>query len=81
MLFPLFWPYLINIKKLSYDDALNVINSWLNECGELRRLDFNDSSTTKYMLIDSIRNGRRPLKFDTLRLKNKILYEMLRQQN
>ncbi|MFL6317261.1 MAG: hypothetical protein ACJ71K_19095 [Nitrososphaeraceae archaeon] len=23
-------PYLINIKKLSYEDALNIINNWLN---------------------------------------------------
>jgi hypothetical protein len=26
-------PYLINIKKLSYDHALNIINSWLRKCG------------------------------------------------
>ena len=24
-------PYLINIKKLSYDHALNIINSWLRK--------------------------------------------------
>jgi hypothetical protein len=33
------------------------------------------------MLKESIRNGRKPLRFETLKLKNKILYEMLRQQN
>jgi hypothetical protein len=71
-------PYLINIKKLSYDDASNAINSWLNKCNQLRRLDFNLGSVTKYMLKESIRNSRRPLKFDTLKMKNKILYEMLR---
>ena len=37
-------PYLINTKKLSYDDALNVINSWLNKCDQSRRLDSNLSS-------------------------------------
>jgi hypothetical protein len=30
-------PYLINIKKLSYDHALKIINSWLSKCGELRQ--------------------------------------------
>jgi Primase X len=74
-------PYLINIKKLSYGDALNVISSWLDKCRQLRRLDSNLGAVTKYMLKESIRNGRRPLKFETLKLKNKILYEMLRQQN
>jgi hypothetical protein len=32
-------PYLINIKKLSYEDALNIINSWLTKCGKLRQSD------------------------------------------
>ena len=34
-------PYLINIKKVSYEDALNIINSWLMKCGKLRQLDQN----------------------------------------
>jgi hypothetical protein len=29
------------------------------------------------MLKEPIRNGRRPLKFDTLKLKNKVLYDLL----
>ena len=32
-------PYLINVKKLSYDAALNIINGWLGKCGKLRQLD------------------------------------------
>jgi hypothetical protein len=32
-------PYLINVKNLSYDAALNIINSWLSKCGELRQLE------------------------------------------
>ena len=71
-------PYLINIKKLSYDDALNAITSWLDKCKQLRRLDSNLGAITKYMLKESIRNGRRPLKFETLIQKNKILYDMLK---
>jgi hypothetical protein len=34
-------PYLINVKKVSYDAALNIINSWLNKCAELKQLDQN----------------------------------------
>jgi hypothetical protein len=56
---------------------LNEINSWLNKCRQLRRLDSNLGSITKYMLKESIRNGRKPLKFDTLKLKNKVLYDLL----
>jgi hypothetical protein len=43
-------PYLINIKKLSYDAASNIINSWLSKCGELRQLDQNFDYTVRYAL-------------------------------
>jgi hypothetical protein len=66
----------ISIKK-SYliDHALNVINSWLSKCGELRLLYKNFNYVVKYALKNS--NGCRPLKFDTLKLKNKMLYNLL----
>jgi hypothetical protein len=32
-------PYIINIKKLSSDDAFNIIKEWLDKCNEIRRLD------------------------------------------
>jgi Primase X len=70
-------PYLINIKKLSYDDALNAINSWLNRCGKLRRLDYGSGYRVKYALESSIKNGYKPLKFESLKPKNKILYDIL----
>jgi hypothetical protein len=34
-------PYIINVKKLPYDAALDTINSWLTKCGKLRQLDQN----------------------------------------
>jgi hypothetical protein len=40
-------PYLINIKKVSYDNALNIINNWLTECGKSRQLDQNFDYTVK----------------------------------
>jgi hypothetical protein len=70
-------PYLVNIKKLSYDAALNIINSWLGKCGELRQLDQNFDYTVRYALKYSAKNGNRPLKLDTLKLKNKPLYDVL----
>ena len=70
-------PYLINIKKLSYDAASNIINSWLSKCGELRQLDQNFDYTVRYALKYSAKNGNRPLKLDTLKLKNTTLYDLL----
>ena len=73
-------PYLINIKKLSYDDALHIINSWLSKCGKLRQLDQNFNYMVRYALKYSAKNGQRPLKFDTLKLKNKALHQLLIDQ-
>ena len=70
-------PYLINIKKVSYDAASNIINCWLSKCGKLRRLDQNFDYTVRYALKYSAKNGNRPLKLDTLKLKNKMLYDLL----
>jgi hypothetical protein len=74
-------PYLVNIKKLSYDVALNIINSWLSKCEKLRQLDQNFNYMVRYALKNSVKNGYRPLKFDSLKLKNKALYDLLKQQN
>jgi hypothetical protein len=71
-------PYLINIKKVSYEDALNIINSWLTKCGKLRQLDQNFDYTVRYALKYSAKNGNRPLKFDTLKTKNLMLYDLLK---
>jgi hypothetical protein len=71
-------PYLINIKKLSYDAASNIINSWLSKCGELRQLDQNFDYTVRYALKYSAKNGQRPLKLDTLKLKNLMLFDLLK---
>src|SRR5919205_3931490 len=58
-------PYLINVRKVSYDAALNIINGWLSKCGELRQLDQNFDYTVRYALKYSAKNGNRPLKLDT----------------
>jgi hypothetical protein len=70
-------PYLINIRKLSYDAASNIINGWLSKCRILRQLDQNFDYTVRYALKYSAKNGNRPLKLDTLKLKNKPLYDVL----
>jgi Primase X len=70
-------PYLINIKKVPYDAASSIINNWLIKCSELRQLDQNFDYTVRYALKYSAKNGHRPLKLDTLKLKNKPLYDIL----
>ncbi|MFL6371279.1 MAG: DNA primase noncatalytic subunit PriX, partial [Nitrososphaeraceae archaeon] len=71
-------PYLINVRKVSYDVALNIINSWLSKCGKLRQLDQNFEYMTRYVLKYSAKNGQRPLRLETLKTKNLILYDLLK---
>jgi hypothetical protein len=71
-------PYLINVKKLSYDDAFNIIKDWLNKCDSIKRLDSNFSYRIKYTLENSIKNGYLPMKFETLKEKNRALYDRLK---
>jgi hypothetical protein len=70
-------PYLINIKKLSYDTALNIINTWLSRCGELRQLDQDFNYLVRYALKYCAKNGNRPLKLETLKIKNNKLHVIL----
>ena len=48
-------PYLINVKKLSYDAALNIINGWFGKCGELRQLDQDFNYMVRYALSERAR--------------------------
>jgi Primase X len=70
-------PYLINIRKMSYDEAFQMLQDWLDKCNELRSLDPNFSYKIKYSLNAAIRKQQLPLKLTTLESKNKELYEML----
>jgi hypothetical protein len=72
-------PYLINIKKLTYDDAFNIIKDWLNKCDSIKRLDSNFNYRIKYALENSIKKGYLPMKFETLKEKNRALYYSLNE--
>ena len=66
-------PYLINIKKLPYTNAFNIIKDWLNKCDSLRRLDSNFNSRVKSALEDAIQKGIPPMSLAKLREKNREL--------
>jgi hypothetical protein len=70
-------PYLVNIKKLSYGDAFQLLKNWLSKCNELRYLDTNFDYKIKYSLNTAIRKRQLPMKFDTLKTKNIELYTLV----
>jgi hypothetical protein len=70
-------PYLINIKKLSYNDAFNTIKDWLNKCHTSRRLDFKPDYLIKYNLNNAKRIGYFPIGLNKLKEENSDLYQIV----
>ena len=70
-------PYLINIRKLSYDDAFNVMKSWLDRCDKIRPLDFNANVRIKDALRAATRVGYLHIGFSDLKSENQELYKQI----
>ena len=70
-------PYLINIRKISYDDAFSIIREWLTKCNELRHLDSNFDYKIKNSLYTAMRKQTLPMRLDTLENKNRELHRLL----
>jgi hypothetical protein len=67
-------PYLINIRKLAYDDAFNVANDWLNRCHKVKPLDFNANIKIEECIKAATRVGYLHIAFDDLKSENEELY-------
>ena len=73
-------PYLIVIKKLSFEDAFEIINEWLQKCDLLRRLDFNKKFLVTTALTTAYKKQIPPMKMITLKTNYKDLYFILVQK-
>jgi hypothetical protein len=69
-------PYLLNIRKLSPEEASDIINQWLECCSKLRRIDFNAYQRIEDGL-ESAADGYLPISFEKLRDENPRLYDIL----
>ena len=75
-------PYLIVIKKLSYEESYQIINLWLQKCDLLsgRRLDFNKKFLVTIALITAYKKQIPPMKMITLKTNYNDLYFILVQK-
>ncbi len=69
--------YLINIRKVSYEESFLILKDWLTKCHELRELDDDFDYRIKYSLNTAMRKHRLPMKFDTLKARNSDLHAKL----
>jgi hypothetical protein len=68
-------PYLLNIRKLSEHDTKRIIIDWLDQCGQLRKLDFNHNQKITDG-IDGAAKGYLPVGRGKLKEENPELYAM-----
>lgn len=81
-------PYLINVKHLSFDEAFDIIEKWLDKCNDLEPLDFYIAPKIKGCLTNAINRGYLPISLDnpykerkTLKMDNRELYNSLVEAN
>jgi hypothetical protein len=70
-------PYLVNVKKLGYEEAFKILKLWLEKCDQLRELDFNPNTEIKTKIRYTKQYN--PISIKTLENYNKDLYLILRQ--
>jgi len=70
-------PYLVTIRKLSYDESYPILKKWIMECSKLQRLDFDFEYRIKNSLYIAVRKQTLPMRLDTLEKKNRELHKLL----
>ena len=72
-------PYLVVIKKLSYEECFQIINEWLQKCDLLRKLDFNIRDLVNSALATAQKKQIPPMSIITLKTNYKDLYFLIVQ--
>ena len=71
-------PYLLNIRKVSYDLAFSMIKEWLQKCDSLKSLDFDITHGIRAALLQAAKRQIPPMNLETLKSRNKYLYDLLK---
>jgi hypothetical protein len=69
-------PYLINVKKLSYEECFNIIREWLVKCNQLERLNFNSHQKIREGINAATKKGYYPISLEKLKSESKELFYM-----
>ncbi|MGI9011908.1 MAG: hypothetical protein ACR2F1_12070 [Nitrososphaeraceae archaeon] len=74
-------PYLVVIKKLSYEESYKIINEWVMRCNSVRKLDFDP----KYLINNNLKSTHKklipPMTIYKLKTNYPNLYLLLDQNN
>lgn len=75
-LFRILVPYLLNIRKLSFEESSKILESWLSQSNELRKLDFNPQMEIRIRMKHVKRYS--PLGSQKLKTDNTTLYQLMK---
>jgi Primase X len=70
-------PYLISVRKYSYEESFSAIQGWVDKCDALKRLDSIFDYLIKNAVQNAIKNRYKPLKLENLKQRNIQLYNLL----
>ncbi len=71
-------PYLVNVKKLSAQEAALILQEWLKKCNDLRKTDFNHNQQIKKDLKHV--GIHLPLSYETVKEKEPELYDLFKSK-
>jgi hypothetical protein len=72
----IFSPYLLNIRKLPKEEAYSVMKEWLDKCDKLEKLNFN----SKIKIREGLRGASKgyfPISIEKLKEENRQLYDII----
>jgi hypothetical protein len=70
-------PYLINVRKLSREEALNITQTWLTKCNYVKRVTFSRNKVKEVLK----RVGTHyPIAWYNLEKDNKLLFQKLKEE-
>ena len=78
VLWKILCPYLVNIRKLDYEQSFEILKTWLEKRNNLRKLDFNPNTELKTKL--RYVKQYNPISFKTLEIDNEDLYLLLKKK-
>ena len=70
-------PYLVNIRKLSFNASKKIILEWLSICRAEREFDFYPNQLIERALVAARKSGYKLMSLNTLKQRNFMLYEKL----
>jgi hypothetical protein len=69
-------PYLLNVKKLSNEDAYSLMKNWLDKCDKLQALNFNSKAKIRGGL-EAASKGYYPISIWKSKKENKALHNIV----